>query len=362
MPVRNAQAYIALSVSSLLRQTLDDFELLVINDGSTDETLGVLASIADRRIRVLGDDQQRGISFRLNEGLGLANGLFIARMDADDIAAPSRLARQVEFLDSHAGVDLVGTAVAYIDEDGNFMGVPREYPVSDFEIKCRLLTSNCLLHPTVMFRQRDDFFRYSTDFYFAQDYELWLRMGSQKVYANLPEVLLLQRRHCDAVSAERRAEQKGFAVTALQRYARDFAGFDVSDELAAVLVDPADQASSNRLLLLEAMELLIAIGLKSRETAGFSDATSRDFVLQEVCFFVLRGISRSFRKVGVAALPPLVATLGKRLFELGALSAVPRGITRYLVNQHRLSRDGRALHRSLVEAGWRLGAAKGGDR
>ncbi len=362
MPVRNAQAYIALSVRSLLRQTLDDFELLIINDGSSDETLRVLQSITDHRIRLLGDDQKRGISFRLNEGLDLANGRFIARMDADDVAAPSRLARQVEFLDRRAEVDLVGTAVAYIDEEGHFVGSPREYPFSDFEIKCRLLTSNCLLHPTVMFRQRDDIFRYSTDFGFAQDYELWLRMASQKVYANLPEVLLLQRRHCDAVSFERRVEQKGFAVTALQRYVRDFAGFDLSDGLAAVLVDPADQTSSNRFLFLEAMELLTAIGLKSRETAGFSDVTTRDFVLQEVCFFALRGISRSFRKVDMAALPALVATLGKRLFELGALTAVPRSIKRYLVNQHRLSRDGRALQRSLVEAGWQLGVAKGGDR
>lgn len=362
MPVHNAQAYIALSVRSLLRQTLDDFELVIINDGSTDETLRILASITDRRIRLLGDDQKRGISFRLNEGLDLANGRFIARMDADDIAAPNRLARQVEFLDRRTDVDLVGTAVAYIDEYGHFAGAPREYPVEDFEIKCRLLTSNCLLHPTVMFRQRGDVFRYSTDFRFAQDYELWLRMASQKVYANLPEVLLLQRRHNDAVSFGRRVEQQAFAVTALQRYARDFAGFDLSDEVAAVLVDPADQASSNRFLFLEAMELIMAIGLKRRETARFSDSASHDFVLQEICFFALRGIFSSFRKVDVAALSFLVATLGKRLSELGALTAVPSSIKRYLESQRRFSRDGRALQKSLVEVGLQLGAAKGGDR
>ena len=106
----------------------------------------------------------------------------------------------------------------------------------------------------------------------------------------------------------------------------------------------------------------MAIGLKRRETARFSDTASHDFVLQEICFFALRGIFSSFRKVDMAALPYLVATLGKRLFELGALTSVPGSIKRYLKTQGRFSRDGLALQKSLVEAGLQLGAAKGGDR
>lgn len=362
MPVRNAAAYVASSVGSLLRQTLDDFELLIIDDGSTDDTLEIIRSLSDRRIRIVGDHNNYGIAARLNEGLDLAAGRFIARMDADDIAAPYRLARQADFLAAHEGVDLVGSAAAYIDARGRLIGAPREYPLIDFEIKFRLLTSNCLLHPTVMFRRRGADFRYSTEFKFAQDYELWLRLLEEKTYANLPDVLLLQRRHDGAVSFEKRVEQKRLAGVALKRFARDFASFSLADPVAAVLVDPNDLGLSDGSSLENAINFLAFLAREMEKKYAARDRQPSDFISQEIAFFAMRCFYSALVGRQFSSIPKLASTVVRSSAEHGMTTAVFGSVSRYWRQRRRLNREGDALRKSLVEQGWQLGAATAPDR
>lgn len=362
MPVRNAAAYVASSVGSLLRQTLNDVELLVINDGSTDATLEIIRSFSDRRIRVVGDHHNYGIAARLNEGLDLATGRFIARMDADDIAAPHRLARQVDFLSANETVDLVGSAAAYIDVHGGLIGAPREYPLTDFEIKLRLLTSNCILHPTVMFRRRGADFRYSTEFQFAQDYELWLRLVEDKTYANLPDVLLLQRRHDGAVSFEKRAEQKRLAGVALQRFARDFASFSLADPVAAALVDPNDLGLSDSSSLENAINFLAFLAREMEKKYSARGRLPTDFVSQEIAFFAMRCFYSALVGRQFSSIPKLAATVVRGSSGHGMTTAVLGSVSRYWRERRRLNREGGALRKLLVEQGWQLGAATAPDR
>src|ERR1700722_365222 len=120
MPAYNAGKYIGEAIRSVLDQSFRDFELLIVNDGSTDNTKTVVSSFADNRIRVL-EQSYKGISVALNAGLLVAKGYYIARFDADDICFPQRLSKQVNFLDANPGYILVGSDAEYIQENGEHL-------------------------------------------------------------------------------------------------------------------------------------------------------------------------------------------------------------------------------------------------
>lgn len=209
LSVHNGAAYLEEALQSIRRQTFCDFEFLVINDGSTDATRQILDRHAreDRRLRVF-DEPARGLITSLNLGCRRARGKYLARMDADDVAVPQRLERQVEFLESHPAVGVVGGCVEYLlggEPSGKYWTVPGSH-AAIMEILAR---HNCLIHPTVMMR-RDCFERvggYRPAFIAAEDYDLWLRMGEQSELANLSCVLLLYRFHPEQVSVQHICQQ-----------------------------------------------------------------------------------------------------------------------------------------------------------
>src|SRR3954452_9290737 len=149
LPVFNGEATIRSAIRSVLKQEYDDFELIVIDDGSTDATTRRLAEIEDRRVRVLGNDVNLGLGASLNEGLSAATGELIARMDSDDLCHPQRLSRQVAFLDDHAATGLLATARLKVDAQGRHLGVGTP-PASHAALWLRLLVGNCISHPSVM--------------------------------------------------------------------------------------------------------------------------------------------------------------------------------------------------------------------
>jgi hypothetical protein len=259
-------------------------------------------------------------------------------------------------------VDLVGSAAAYIDVHGGLIGAPREYPLTDFEIKLRLLTSNCLLHPTVMFRRRGTDFRYSTEFQFAQDYELWLRLAEEKTYANLPEVLLLQRRHDGAVSFEKRVEQKRLAGVALKRFARDFASFSLADPVAAVLVDPSDLRPSDCSTFEGAINFLLFMADTMKNKSAARGQLPSDFISQEIVFFAMRCFYSALVGRQFSSIIELAATVDRSSAGRGMTTAIFGSVFRYSRQRRRLNREGNALGKSLVEQGWQLGAATAPDR
>jgi glycosyltransferase involved in cell wall biosynthesis len=208
MPAYNSELYLGEAIESVLKQTFQDFEFIIINDGSTDET-GVILDWyrqQDSRIQAYHVHHQGYVPL-LNMGCQLAQGKYIARMDADDISLPDRLTKQVAFMEAHLEIGLCGTWVKTI---GQTAGLVWTYVADDPNIRCQLLFDSVLAHPSVMIR-RDLFERmgvyYDSCFEPAEDYELWARAAKYAYLANLPEILLLYRVHIHQVGQRFRPKQ-----------------------------------------------------------------------------------------------------------------------------------------------------------
>ena len=211
LPVYNGALFLGEAVESILGQTFDDFELIAIDDGSVDETALILDGYTDPRINRLKNDRNLGLTLTLNRGLDAATGTFIARLDADDVAAVDRLATQVAFLDAHPEIGIAGSACKRIDATGRDLG-GRNVPISDLDIRWRILLGNPFFHSTVMVRKETldrHGLRYDGSFPTAQDYELWARVLEKTKGANLSEPLVSLRIHDSAISAEKQHSQKG---------------------------------------------------------------------------------------------------------------------------------------------------------
>ena len=196
LPARNAQRTLALALRSILWQTYANWELLVLDDGSSDATIAIAKSFADPRIRVLADGSWLGLAARLNHGIDVARGSLLARLDADDVAFPERLEHQVQFLQVHPEVDLVGAGAVVFGDDGHAFGL-FPAPPTHREICRRPWSGFHLPHPTWMgrtawFRR----FRYRPEQdRAAQDQDLLLRSFRFSTFANLPETLIGYRQH-----------------------------------------------------------------------------------------------------------------------------------------------------------------------
>jgi len=238
MPVHNGELYLREALESILKQTFGDFEFIIIDDGSTDATRDILRSYADPRIRLVYNEHNIGLTKSLNKGLGLAQGEYIARQDADDISHPERLAKQVEVLDNNPGVSILGTAYQRIDSQALPLGTV-EVLTDNVELQNNLLVGDCFCHGSVAMRKRDveTVGKYNEAMEPAEDYDLWLRMSERSEVANLPEVLYSYRLHPQSVSATRALEQRGCArlavEKALERRFREYGSALVSDEALA---------------------------------------------------------------------------------------------------------------------------------
>jgi glycosyltransferase involved in cell wall biosynthesis len=221
MAVRNGLPYLEQAVDSILAQTFTDFEFVIIDDGSTDATPEVLERYrrTDPRVRVYRQENM-GLTASLNRGRARARGEYLARMDSDDIAFRERLERQVEFLDRHPQVALVGSSVMRIDELGREIKWSA-CPTSHAEIIRALTEYNCFTHPSVMLR--NDVLAavggYREAYRQGQDYDLWLRLAEGHELANLAEPLLYYRVYAGQVSF-RDLEQQIISVVGARAAAR----------------------------------------------------------------------------------------------------------------------------------------------
>jgi glycosyltransferase involved in cell wall biosynthesis len=225
MPVYNAEKYLSEAVESILTQTFSDFEFIIINDGSTDRSESILQEFQgqDKRIRLV-SRSNTGIVATRNEGLELANGPYIAIMDADDIALPERLAKQVAFLEEHSNYVAVGSLSLMIDPDGlpvrlankltnheeiddaHMAGISAEIPHSGAMIRHDALQT---------------IGGYRKEMQHAEDFDLWLRLAEIGRLGNLPDLLLKYRLHPKSDGHTRRAEQlRALAAALLDAYRR----------------------------------------------------------------------------------------------------------------------------------------------
>lgn len=190
MPVVNVERTILSAIRSLLKQTYREWECLVIDDGSSDNTIGVLRSISDTRVRILSDGTHKGLAARLNEAIALSRGNYFARMDGDDIAYPCRLERQIDYLTTHPEVNLLGTYALVFGVGGRILGKRGENISRPWRYRLMMKTVP-IVHPTFVGKMewfRTHAYQEWSDYF--QDQQLLVSNLDQIQFAVLPEILL----------------------------------------------------------------------------------------------------------------------------------------------------------------------------
>jgi glycosyltransferase involved in cell wall biosynthesis len=200
------------AIDSILRQTLGDLELIVVDDASTDETAAVLGAIDDERLRVFRNEEQAGLAASLNRGLEHAQGRYVARLDADDVALPRRLERQLDRLRAEPPCAVVGSAIVDLDESGR-AGLTHVLPAGARPLRWHSLFSSPFFHPTVVVdREVLDAhgLRYDPKYLESEDYDLWTRLFAFADGANLTTPLVRKRVHAGQASVRRADVQESF--------------------------------------------------------------------------------------------------------------------------------------------------------
>lgn len=204
LPVYNSSKYLRQAIDSLLLQIFTDFELIIINDGSTDASEEVIYSYDDSRIVYSKNDSNRGLIYTLNKGIDLAKGKYIARMDADDISCKDRLQKQFDWLEKNTATSAVATNISFINENTTETDDWKEdlQTVSFASIKQKMIWLNCIAHPTVMIRSAVlKQYKYAQNQLNTEDYDLWLRLiADGHTIEKIPEKLLLYRVHDSSIT------------------------------------------------------------------------------------------------------------------------------------------------------------------
>lgn len=222
IPAYNAEKYVEVAVRSIMNQTYKNLEIIVTDDCSTDSTFAILEKLAseDSRIRLYRNETNLKIVKTLNNMVLLANGKYIARMDADDISLPERIEKQVKFLEENPDIAFCGTNAVIIDENGRKIGKSC-HPLACKEIRFFLQFYSTFFHPAIMIRSgvyKEDL--YDEDFLYAEDYELWARMifSENLQGANLKEKLLEYRVFKGQTSAIHQEKQADAAARIFDKY------------------------------------------------------------------------------------------------------------------------------------------------
>ena len=205
LPVYNCEKFIGKAIQSVLQQTLSEFELIIINDGSNDNTEPIIHTFNDSRIVYLKNSGNMGLIYSLNKGIKEARGKYIARMDADDICLPERLAKQKIFLDQNKDIPVIASTIDFINDKEEKTGVWEldRRTITPAQIKKVILKQNCIAHPTAMMRsEMIKELKYKEYQKNIEDYDLWLRLLSRGYkIAKLDEPLLLYRIHDTSITS-----------------------------------------------------------------------------------------------------------------------------------------------------------------
>jgi len=213
MSVYNGSSYLQEAVNSILNQTFTDFEFIIIDDGSTDSSYSILCQFLDKRIKVIKNDKNIGLTKSLNKGLSIAQGKYIARMDADDISLPERLEKQVNVLDCSPDIVLVSCNIEIFWNNGMSSEIIRS--CESYFVKWYLLFYNHLGgHGQVLYRKNEmlSLGGYCEDYRYSQDYQLWSTLSGIGNIFIINEFLYKQRRHEESISTKKNLEQLSYVV------------------------------------------------------------------------------------------------------------------------------------------------------
>lgn len=220
LPVYNAESYLKEAIQSVLEQTYKNIELIIIDDGSTDNSGSIIIDYQakDKRVNSYSNNGNKGIVYSLNRGIRICSGEFIARMDADDICYPERLTYQVNYLLKKSHIGIVGAEHELIDDSGHIISRNlRRKPTDPSYIEWRSFFTNPLAHSTVVFRRSviSDF-RYEEEFFPSEDYRLWTILIKENRIGIYPKPLIKYRVHPESISANRNSQQQKMAAKILR--------------------------------------------------------------------------------------------------------------------------------------------------
>lgn len=229
LPVYNAAAYVAGAIKSVLSQSFNDFELIIIDDGSIDNSLDIVKSFKDDRIRVIENGVNLGLQLTLNKGLKLAESEYIARIDADDEWIDvNKLESQVNFLDNNKSCVLVGTGAVVIDDVGKEI-YQVSLPRTDTEIRKKILKANQFFHSSIVMRSaafgKVGFYNEDASSRHIEDYDLWLRLGKVGEFYNLPSIALRYRDLGSSVSRQNIITQLRKNIRLIKKYRHDYPNY-----------------------------------------------------------------------------------------------------------------------------------------
>jgi glycosyltransferase involved in cell wall biosynthesis len=234
LPVLNGQATVHRAAQSILSQSYKNLELLIINDGSTDGTAVVLEALQrqDGRIKIITHERNKGVQKSLNEGLRQAEGVYIARIDADDIWSNTyKLEQQIIFLQNHHGYVLVGTGVTVVDHRGKEI-TRYVLPETDTLIRTRMLGKNCFAHSTVVFSKAAALavggYSESLQTLHVEDYELWLKLGTKGGMYNIRSYDISFTMHQQSISVRNRMLQCKNSISLIKRFKKDYPYYTIS--------------------------------------------------------------------------------------------------------------------------------------
>lgn len=199
LPVYNGAKYLKESIDSILGQTYDNFELIIINDGSIDDSLSIMKSYSDGRIRIINNEINLKLIGTLNKGILLSKGKYIARMDADDISLPTRLEKQIALLELNPAIGLVGTSFEKIGDETGIV----HYPLDHENLKFSAVYFNPFLHPSVVIRKsilEDNNLKFNFNYLHAEEYKLWTELLLVTRACNIQIPLMQYRIHAIQIS------------------------------------------------------------------------------------------------------------------------------------------------------------------
>lgn len=307
MPVFNCAGFIADAVTSILDQTYADFEFMIIDDCSTDDTCAIVERYDDKRITLIKKETHSGLINSLNLGLSMAKGEYIARMDGDDISYKTRFEKQVAFLNQNQNIALCGTWYRFMHSPDIL-----EYPVSNGDIKIALLDYCCFSHPTMMIRNsfiKKHKFSFDAAFISCEDYDMWTKMAPIGELANIPECLLTYRLHANQITAKDQFNQvknSNLCRVRMMCYPlKKVTEFD--KEICTIIVEK--KAAKDILALKKTLYWLDGLSSANQETSFYPQAQldnyifnkkliiARRFYLNETVYNpqVLFGFTKSFR-------------------------------------------------------------------
>ncbi len=230
LPVYNGEKYLEKAIDSIIYQSYKNWELIIINDGSTDKTEQIIYKYANNRIKYHKNKTNLGLIATLNKAIDLCTGEYIARMDADDISDNKRLKKQVDFLDNHPDVSLCGTNATLIDGDENKKGNIINFSSNDY-LQINLLFTVPFVHPSVMIRSSLlKELKYREEYKHIEDFDLWCRIAVKSKLHNLPQKLLKYRWHTANISIINYEEQEILKKEILKRQLKSILDLNCTDD------------------------------------------------------------------------------------------------------------------------------------